>query len=117
RPRRRKRVRAGDPGLLDCLVKDRQADIPIDARPAGWPEPVPPPYRVATLTIAPQEFESDAQMAFAENMTFNPWHTTAEHRPLGRINEARRDIYLAMQAQRHGANHVVAREPTGSGDF
>jgi len=56
-------------------------------------------------------------MAFAENISFNPSHAPPEHRPLGRINAARTDIYVRMQAQRHAANGVSPKEPTGTNDF
>jgi hypothetical protein len=33
-------------------------------------------------------------------MSFNPWHALPEHRPLGDMNRARREIYWAMSAFR-----------------
>jgi prostaglandin-endoperoxide synthase 2 len=115
----REKLGGSSPVVFDFMIQERKgdADMPIDDPTVPWDESVSPPRKVATLTIDPQEFESDTQMAFAQNMQFNPWHTTADHRPLGRINEARRDIYLTMQKQRHDANQVTPQEPTGKNDF
>jgi hypothetical protein len=35
-------------------------------------------------------------------VAFNPWHSLAEHRPLGGMNRARREIYAAMAEFRRG---------------
>jgi hypothetical protein len=35
-------------------------------------------------------------------MSFNPWNALPDHRPLGDFNRARRTIYAAMAAFRHG---------------
>lgn len=113
----RARLRGREPVVFHFKVQLRKGDMPIDDPTIPWLETESVPVHVATLTILPQEFESPAQMAFAENMSFNPWHTAAEHRPLGRVNEARREVYTRMQAQRHEANRVVPREPTGVHDF
>jgi hypothetical protein len=31
-----------------------------------------------------------------ERIAFNPWHCLTDHRPLGNMNRARREIYDAM---------------------
>ena len=67
--------------------------------------------KVATLRIPPQSFDSPEQIAFGENLSFTPWHSLADHRPLGGINRARRAIYRAISAQRHELNGVPRREP------
>ena len=38
---------------------------------------------------------------FGENLSFTPWHSLPEHRPLGGINRARKAIYRAISRQRH----------------
>ena len=60
--------------------------------------------KVATLTIPPQEFDSDERKQFDESLSFNPWHTLQVHEPAGSINLARRSIYEAgTQARREAA--------------
>jgi hypothetical protein len=72
---------------------------------------------VATITIYPQKFDSEAQMTFCENLAFSPWRAPKAHQPLGGINRARRSIYEASQNLRHETNHVDYKEPTGRETF
>jgi hypothetical protein len=60
---------------------------------------------------------SPAQMAFAEQISFSPWHGLTAHRPAGALNEARREAYRQMAKHRHDRNGVRYREPTGQSDF
>lgn len=57
----------------------------------------------ATITIPPQDFETDERRALCESLTFSPWHGLAEHRPLGGINRLRRPVYDASGRHRLGA--------------
>ncbi|WP_417204923.1 hypothetical protein [Antarctobacter sp.] len=51
--------------------------------------------------LLPAQQNSPQQDAEAESLRFSPWMCQPEHRPLGAINRARRDIYRAMaQARR-----------------
>lgn len=52
------------------------------------------------------EEELVAGMTLAENLAFSPWHALAEHRPLGNVNRARRDVYVEMAKRRLAANAV-----------
>jgi prostaglandin-endoperoxide synthase 2 len=108
---------AGGGIAFDFKVQRRLPDMPIDDPTVEWDAQRSPFVRVATLEIPAQDFESQAQMTFAENAVFNPWHALEIHRPLGRINEARRDVYVEMVKFRHARNGVVHREPTGHDDF
>lgn len=63
-----------------------------------WPEAALP---VATISIAPQDFETPERIALCENLTFTPWHGVVEHRPLGGINRLRRAVYEASTQLRH----------------
>ena len=53
-------------------------------------------------------------MAFGENISFNPWHALEAHRPLGTINETRRDVYLTISRIRRANGGVEMREPDGT---
>ena len=46
-------------------------------------------------------------MTRCEQVAFNPWHCLAEHRPLGGMNRARRQIYEAMAQLRGTAPQRV----------
>ena len=93
-----------------------QADpttMPVEDPTIPWKERRSPFQTVATLRIPSQDFTSDAQKAFAENLTFTPWRGLAEHRPLGGINRVRRAVYAAISEMRHERNGVPEHEPAG----
>ena len=63
------------------------------------------------LHIPAQQVDSAAQRAFGENLSFTPWHSLPEHRPLGGINRARKIVYAAISTFRHAQNGVPRQEP------
>jgi len=38
---------------------------------------------------------------FCENLSFDPWHTLPEQRPLGAINRIRLQVHSGISAKRH----------------
>jgi hypothetical protein len=91
--------------------------MPIENAGVMWPERLSPRVSVATLRIPRQTFDSEAQMDFAKRLSYNPWHSIAEHRPLGNQSRARKRIYLALSTLRHQMNAVPHFEPTGDERF
>ena len=87
--------------------------MPIEHAGVRWPTKLSPPLRAATLRIPKQHFDSAAQLAFAANLSFNPWHCIAEHRPLGNQNRARRSIYQVLSRFRQTMNKITHVEPNG----
>ena len=82
-----------------------------------WDEARSPPIEVATIRIPRQTFDSPAQQAYCENLSFTPWHSLPEHRPLGGINRVRKAVYLAVSTLRHRLNQAPRVEPTGMERF
>lgn len=74
--------------------------MPIEDASVEWLERDSPYLPVARLRIPPQSFDSAGSVAACEEMAFNPWHCLPDHRPLGSMNRARREIYRAMAAFR-----------------
>jgi hypothetical protein len=98
----------------------RQTDphlMPIENNAVLWPEKLSPRVSVATLRLPRQKFDSPKQMEFAKRLSYNPWHTIAEHRPLGNQSRARRRMYLELSKLRHSMNDVPHYEPTGDEAF
>jgi hypothetical protein len=91
--------------------------MPIENNAVLWPEKISPRISVATLRIPRQKFDSPGQMEFAKKLSYNPWHTIAEHRPLGNQSRARRRMYLVLSELRHTMNAVPHYEPTGDETF
>ncbi len=104
---------------LDIRLQ-RQADphlMPIENNAVLWPEKLSPRVSVATLRLPRQKFDSSKQMEFAKRLSYNPWHTIAEHRPLGNQSRARRRMYLELSKLRHSMNDIPHYEPTGDEAF
>jgi len=104
---------------FDFMVQ-RQTDphrMPIEDATVKWPEELSPYVPVAELRIPAQSFDSDAQMAFADVLTYNPWHALPEHRPLGNQNRARLPMYYELSRLRQAMNGVQHVEPTGDEVF
>ncbi|MGZ5553668.1 MAG: catalase family protein [Chthoniobacterales bacterium] len=91
--------------------------MPIEHNGVLWPEKLSPRVSVATLRLPKQKFDSRAQMEFAKKLSYNPWHTIAEHRPLGNQSRARKRMYYALSKLRHDLNAVPHYEPTGDEVF
>jgi len=91
--------------------------MPIENNAVYWPERLSPRVSVATLRIPKQTFASPAQLQFAKRLSYNPWHTIAEHRPLGNQSRARNRMYWTLSELRHGMNRVPHYEPTGDEVF
>ncbi len=91
--------------------------MPIENNAVLWPEKISPRVSVATLRLPKQKFDSLAQLEFAKKLSYNPWHTIAEHRPLGNQSRARKRMYETLAQLRHRLNAVPHYEPTGDETF
>jgi hypothetical protein len=91
--------------------------MPIEDATVKWPERLSPYVPVAQLRLPAQEFDTDAQLAFADVLAYNPWHSLVEHRPLGNSNRARRRMYRELARLRQHMNQVDHVEPTGEESF
>lgn len=91
--------------------------MPIENAAVRWPEKLSPFVPAATLRLPRQRFDSPAQLAFANNLSYNPWHCIPEHRPLGNQSRARRRLYLTLSQLRQTMNGAPHIEPTGKEVF
>ena len=111
-------LRTGD-WTFDFMVQV-QTDphrMPIEDATVKWPERLSPYVPVAQLRLPAQRFDSDAQLAFADVLRYNPWHSLPEHKPLGNSNRARRRMYWELAELRQAMNQVQHVEPTGAETF
>jgi hypothetical protein len=92
------------------------ATMPVENTSIDWPERLSPFVTVATVTIPAQDVSGDDNLAAAEPLSFTPWRTRDEHRPLGQIQTVRRDIYKLVSTIRHEVNHATRHEPSAPGD-
>lgn len=92
-----------------------QADpekTPVEDLSVRWKEADSPFIKVATIKIPKQEFNTEAQIAFGDQLSFSPWHCLPEHTPLGGVNRARKVIYDTLSKFRHSKNNLPLIEPT-----
>ncbi len=91
--------------------------MPLENNAVLWPEKLSPRISAATLHIPRQQFNSPAQINFEKQLSYNPWHCIAEHRPLGNQSRARRRMYFVLSTLRHTMNNIPHYEPTGDEVF
>jgi len=100
------RLEAGDVHFqlcVQCFVDEHST--PIEDTAVEWMEQVSAPVPVAVLTIRkPNVGTAEAMIdgRVVEELAFNPWNTSPEHRPLGNLNRARKAVYDAGSAHRLG---------------
>jgi hypothetical protein len=113
------RLRSGG-AAFDLRVQVREAPADRAARDrieddalTSWSTRAYPPRTVAVLHIdaLPPGFDEETMLAFAEHLSFTPWHHVPEHEPVGTINLARRIVYERISSLRHELNGVRRREP------
>lgn len=85
--------------------------MPIEDASIEWPEWLSPFVPVARIRIPRQEFRTSDRTLLARQLCFNPWHSIAEHRPLGNQNRARKAIYFELSALRQRMNSETHVEP------
>jgi len=86
--------------------------MPIEDPRVVWDPKLSPFVKVASIKILQQEFDTPDQQMYGDQMSFSPWHSLPEHRPLGGINRGRKVIYETMSKFRHDKNNEVSIEPT-----
>ena len=106
---------AQDAACFDFMVQlqNRPSEMLIEDATVEWNEKDSPFIPVARINIPRQDFASPKQMAYCENLSFAPWHTIPDHRPLGGINRVRKTVYDTISRVRHELNGDDRREPTG----
>jgi hypothetical protein len=97
---------------MEFLIQPRTSNkMLIEDSMTEWKESEAPFYRIATIHIPQQNFDTAKQNEFCENLSFTPWHALPEHRPLGAINRLRKVIYEDISRVRHEMNAAPRQEP------
>lgn len=106
-------------GCFDFYVQFQKDPIkqPIEDAAVVWEEDETPFVKVARIEIPSQTFDTEKQNEFCENISMNPWHSLAEHRPMGGINRVRKAAYDSISKYRHEKNKISEIEPTGNEVF
>jgi len=84
-------------------------NMPIEDTTVEWSESDSPFVPVARIEIKKQAFVENQETC--ENLSFNPWHSLPEHRPLGVMNRVRKPLYLEVARYRRSMNNAPLCEP------
>jgi hypothetical protein len=107
----RNTLQNGD-ACMEFLVQPRTSrSMDVEDSRIEWKEAQAPFYKVATIRIPRQVFDTPEQNQFCENLSFTPWHALPQHRPLGVTNRLRKVIYDHISRVRHEMNATERREP------
>jgi hypothetical protein len=87
--------------------------MPVEDPVVIWDEAKSPFQPVAIIRIPKQDIDAEGRQELAEDLSFTPWHSLPEHRPLGSNNRARLVIYEAVSKFRHEMNDRPRGEPEG----
>lgn len=107
-----RRLRSGEARFKFMVqFQTNNEEMPLDKATVVWSEKLSPPIHIATLVLNQQDICVQGQAEYGDNLSFNPWHCLAVHKPQGSISDARKETYAASSAIRHEANGVPDREP------
>ena len=87
------------------------ATMPLDEAMVRWDELASPPVHIADLILPRQDIAVRGQEAYGENLSWNIWRVTEDHKPVGSIADARRVVYAASADLRRDVNGVPTGEP------
>lgn len=85
--------------------------MPVEDLTVEWPEAVSPFGTVAKVRLPQQDISGDDIQEAMDATSMTPWRVTEEHRPLGNLQRARKEVYRQSSILRHELNDQVRREP------
>ena len=96
--------------VLDFLVQFYLDEVstPIEDTSIVWDSPWRKVAQLRILSCDLKNSDTNALSEWANTLSFNPWHATEDHRPLGNVMRARRVVYDASAGLR-----MHNPEPTG----
>jgi hypothetical protein len=96
----------GEEAVFEFSVQVRCAAKPDDVEDASrlWKQPRDQTISLGRIEIPFQSFDRPDQITTCEDLSFNPWNSLPEHRPLGGLNRMRLAVYLASMQVRHRLN-------------
>jgi Catalase len=107
----RRTLQSGD-ACMEFWVQPRTSDaMDVEDSRIEWKEAEAPFYKLASIRVPPQTFDTPEQNRVCENLSFTPWHALPEHKPLGVTNRLRRVIYDHISRVRHEMNDTRREEP------
>ena len=85
--------------------------MPVEDTTVPWSETLSPFVTVAKLRLPQQDIGGEDNLETMDATSMTPWRVREEHRPLGDIMRARKEVYRQSSILRHQLNHQVRKEP------
>jgi hypothetical protein len=85
--------------------------MPVEDTTVPWSETLSPFVTVAKLRLPQQDIGGEDNLQTMDATSMTPWRVRKEHRPLGDIMRARKEVYRQSSILRHQLNHQVRKEP------
>jgi hypothetical protein len=85
--------------------------MPVEDVTVEWPEALSQFVTVAKVRLPQQDISGEDIQKQMDATSITPWRVTEEHRPLGNIQRARKEVYRQSSLLRHELNHQIRREP------
>lgn len=109
------RLGQGEVVFRFCIqFRTNDETMPLDQATVPWSVEESPFIHIADVVFPKQDVTARNQAEYGENLSWNIWRVTEEHRPQGSIAEARRYVYEASASQRRNVNGIPDGEPTVS---
>ncbi len=106
-----RRTLDSEDACMEFLLQQRtSAAMDVEDSRIEWTESQAPFRKVATIRIPRQTFDTADQNAMCENLSFTPWHSLPDHKPLGITNRLRKGIYARISRVRHEMNGTQREE-------
>jgi hypothetical protein len=85
--------------------------MPVEDVTVEWPEALSQFVTVAKVRLPQQDISGEDNLEQMDATSITPWRVTEEHRPLGNIQRARKELYRKSSLLRHELNHQIRQEP------
>ena len=85
--------------------------MPVEKTTVRWPESLSPYVTVAKLRLPQQEMGGEDNFERMDKTSMTAWRVTEQHRPLGNIMRARKEVYRQSSILRHQTNKQERKEP------
>jgi hypothetical protein len=86
--------------------------MPIEDASVEWPEELSPFIAVARVRLAPQTSWDASLEKLEDEIAYDQWNCLVEHRPLGSVNRARRQVMATSREFRSEFNRCPIHEPS-----
>jgi hypothetical protein len=105
------------PACFELMVQERKGRMEVEDVVPVWSESESPFRRIGRIQIPARQTNTPQRDDACESLSFNPWNSPPEQRPLGGINRLRKAVYEAISEYRHRRNKTTSAEPAALWDM